>query len=104
MTVLLDGKTIRSREEFHTAVKTALCFPAYYGNNLDALMDCLTDIEAPTTLHIVNFSDMEANLGSYAAGIRRVLTQAAQTTPALTVQINQDMETGSSSYSDPFHK
>ncbi len=89
MTVLLDGKTIRSREEFHAAVKTALCLPAYYGNNLDALMDCLTEIGAPTTLRVVNFGDLEDNLGSYAAGIRRVLTQAAQNNLVLTVEIDE---------------
>lgn len=33
-----------------TALGEALQFPSYYGRNLDALADCLTDITAPTAL------------------------------------------------------
>ena len=37
----LDGKLIES--EGHKYLKEALDFPDYYGENLDALYDCLTD-------------------------------------------------------------
>lgn len=40
-TVTLDGATIRSWEDFHAQSKTAFGFPDYYGDNMDAWMDCL---------------------------------------------------------------
>lgn len=45
--VLIHGDT---REEFLANVATALEFPAHYGRNLDALWDCLRDLEVPTAL------------------------------------------------------
>ena len=36
-----------SVEDMHEAIAAGLDFPDYYGRNLDALNDCLTDIEIP---------------------------------------------------------
>ena len=38
----IDGTRILSEEQFHTEIAKALDFPDYYGNNLDALWDCLS--------------------------------------------------------------
>ena len=43
MEVYLDGRALDSREALHQALSALLAFPAYYGKNLDALHDCLTD-------------------------------------------------------------
>lgn len=42
--VSLDFSCAETREEIHEILKEGMVFPAYYGNNLDALHDCLTDI------------------------------------------------------------
>ena len=39
----IDGKKLRSKTQFLNHAATALCFPDYFGNNWDALEDCLTD-------------------------------------------------------------
>nr|NLI49368.1 barstar family protein [Propionibacterium sp.] len=39
-----------SKREALDAVAAALAFPAHFGHNLDALWDCLTDLERPTAL------------------------------------------------------
>lgn len=39
-----------TRSEALRAIGVALDFPAYYGRNLDALNDCLRDLERPTAL------------------------------------------------------
>lgn len=41
----LDGGAVDTAAGFHDAVAAALGFPAYYGRNLDALDDCLSDLE-----------------------------------------------------------
>ena len=34
-----------TEEAFHSGMKACLCFPDYYGMNLDAFNDCLSDLE-----------------------------------------------------------
>lgn len=85
--IILDGKILCSHEKFHAAIKTALNLPSYYGNNLDALADFLTDIGEPTAVRIINFGDAETALGAYAESIRRVFSDAAGRNPKLTVII-----------------
>jgi ribonuclease inhibitor len=41
-TVVLDGATIYSIQDFHSKIAVPLNFPAFYGRNLDALWDCLS--------------------------------------------------------------
>jgi RNAse (barnase) inhibitor barstar len=41
---LLDGRSIRTKEDFLAHVATALRFPDYFGHNWDALADCLKDM------------------------------------------------------------
>lgn len=46
----LDGVHIETVAEFHTAIADALVLPPYYGRNLDALADCLTDCDGSQIL------------------------------------------------------
>ena len=45
MKYVLDAEKMQTREEMHEYLKEVLEFPEYYGGNLDALYDCLTDME-----------------------------------------------------------
>lgn len=40
----VDFSTIRDYWDIHRVLKDSLNFPDYYGGNLDALYDCLTDM------------------------------------------------------------
>ena len=46
----LDGWSLATKAELLDALGAALNFPDHYGRNLDALADCLTDLEAGTVL------------------------------------------------------
>lgn len=48
MNVIMDCGGIATKEELHARIAQALHFPDWYGHNLDALMDCLTDLEDTT--------------------------------------------------------
>lgn len=50
--IKLDG--LRIKKESHDYIMEVLNFPDYYGKNLDALYDCLTDIGVRTEIHLVN--------------------------------------------------
>jgi RNAse (barnase) inhibitor barstar len=46
----VDGWVGESERDLHAALAAALGFPDWYGGNLDALWDCLTDLSEPTVL------------------------------------------------------
>lgn len=41
----INGTAVKSEADFLQAVAKALMFPDYFGNNWDALEDCLTDLD-----------------------------------------------------------
>ena len=43
--ITLDGKRLGNADQVHDYLKEVFEFPEYYGKNLDALHDCLTDLE-----------------------------------------------------------
>ena len=45
MRVVLDALRLQSKEEAHKYLCEVLNFPEYYGGNLDALHECLTELD-----------------------------------------------------------
>lgn len=45
MEITLDAACLCRKETAHTYLRQMLGFPDYYGGNLDALYDCLTECE-----------------------------------------------------------
>lgn len=72
MKVILDGKKMVSREETHQYLKETFGFPDYYGKNLDALHDCLTEM-GEMEVEFINTDDMLAALGRYGELLMQVL-------------------------------
>ncbi len=83
--VRLDGEEIRDKEQLHRLLAGAFGFPAWYGANLDALYDCLTDISADTRLVISHSDKLAENLGIYKERLFRVLYQASENNPKFTL-------------------
>ena len=78
MEVYLDGRALDSREALHQTLSALLAFPAYYGKNLDALHDCLTDLSDPVHLTVLHAQALEDTLGAYCRSFQRVLSDSAQ--------------------------
>lgn len=46
--VEIDASSIRDEASFHRAFKDAFRFPDFYGNNLNAWIDCMSYLDNPT--------------------------------------------------------
>ncbi len=53
----IDSSHITNMQTFHSVFKSKLGFPEFYGNNMDAWIDCMTYIDDPdakmTKIHIL---------------------------------------------------
>lgn len=58
-TIELDFKELYTPRQIHEYIAQKLGFPEYYGKNLDALYDCLTDISEETEITIVNYDVLD---------------------------------------------
>ena len=77
--IRLDCAWMGDREAVHDYLAQALGFPSWYGRNLDALYDVLTERGEPLRLLVRN---REA-LAEYAEDLLRTLAEAAAENPAL---------------------
>ncbi len=78
--LLLDAEMLRTRDELHDVLAATFDFPQWYGRNLDALYDLLTDCPN-TRLTLVHAESLIKNLGSYGELTLRVLANAAAENP-----------------------
>ena len=85
--VIVDGRRIDSPEALHKFLAWQLRFPLWYGNNLDALYDCLTDISEPTAIQVVHANELREHLGPASHGFFRVLRDAAKENPNLYAEL-----------------
>ncbi len=68
---VIDFGKFENAKDVHAYLKETLSFPDYYGANLDALYDCLTDIGEDTEI-------LTASSGKdYESGFIRVLRDAS---------------------------
>ena len=81
---VLDGDAISTREELHDALARELALPAWYGRNLDALYDCLTE---QTVLRVTHQEALAEKLGPVAQGLFQVLKDAEMENPWLRVEV-----------------
>jgi RNAse (barnase) inhibitor barstar len=77
---LLDGDVTVDKQSTMDAIAQALSFPAYFGRNLDALYDCLTDLSwLPPGEHVliwVNSDNLKQAEPRTYQSIRSVLSDA----------------------------
>ncbi len=66
-----------TRERTHAHIKRRMKLPDWYGGNLDALCDCLGEINEPTVVLLRHTERMKRSLGDY--GTRLVTVLAAMT-------------------------
>ncbi|OMQ20229.1 MULTISPECIES: barstar family protein [Serratia] len=77
--VILDGASIKTEPDFHKIMSTLLDFGPYYGKNLDALRDRLSnDVERPVTIIWLNSEQSRSCLGECFDKIVQIFEQTKQ--------------------------
>ena len=85
MELVIDGAALPAAEAVHDLFARALTLPAWYGRNLDALFDCLTDCPEALTVRLLHRDRLEDRLGRRGQGLTRLLRRAAAENPRLTL-------------------
>ena len=84
---IIDGNAVTSMEDIHKLLAQQLGFPEWYGGNLDALHDCLTDLHEDVELSIVHSEALLKTLGPGYVRLSRVLSDAADENPYLKLHL-----------------
>lgn len=87
---VIDCKEIMDRISAHEYIAKILEFPEYYGKNLDALFDCLTDL-GKCTIEIINVDSL-ACIAEYAGPLLAVFKEAAECNNRISIVINEEPE------------
>ena len=85
----INGWCMGTREKAHAHLKKRLSLPDYYGNNLDALCDCLTEIGEPTEITLVNAAYMRRRLGDYGTKLLSALLACTGENPRLKLTVRE---------------
>ena len=85
MRIELDCGQMTDKQAVHAYLKQALSLPEYYGNNLDALFDVLTELEEPVELVLTHSHLLCDRLGSYGEALLETLQEASEENPTLCV-------------------
>lgn len=87
MRVIIDGKNIKDKLSLHAYLKEQCNFPDYYGNNLDALYDVLTDRTEPLEIVLEHAEELKEILCGYGEAFIEALQDAAAENGKITIII-----------------
>lgn len=75
----------RTTAELYTGLAAALDLPDYFGRNLDALWDCLTDLTGPTALVLPDWTRFARSRPERWSAILGVLRERTEQPPDFVV-------------------
>ncbi len=76
-TIRLYADKMKDKESAHAYLAKELGFPEYYGSNLDALFDCLTEFCGDAFIIIEGSGALSKTLGDYGKSLIKVFLNAA---------------------------
>lgn len=96
-TIEINLGNVRTREEFHEEVSQKLNFPDYYGRNLDAMYDCLTDIMEPVEINFYGVEkcrESSSEMSKYIESLKRMLADASDVADNLVINLLDEEKDG----------
>lgn len=73
--VIIEGKHITDKETLWKELHKSMKLPEYFGNNLDALADVLSEQNEKIQVKISDVQDIEENLGNYGKSFLKILEE-----------------------------
>jgi len=87
MEYIIDLTGVYDPEGFHQRVRESLPVPVWYGDNLDALRDVLTEYGSGWTVRFLHLEGLRAACPRYAASLGRLCRDAQEEVPGLTAGV-----------------
>ena len=84
----LDGREMTTRVALHAHLAQQLPLPAWYGRNLDALYDALTEMGG-CVIVLQHTSALLDSLGEYGWTALRTMIDAVKANPTLEIRIRE---------------
>ncbi len=85
MTYEIDLSSVYNPDDLHEVIAGVLPLPEYYGGNLDALHDALSDIFEDTEISFVNTYEAQVMMPKYMAGLKRLCDDIQSENPKLKI-------------------
>ncbi len=91
--IILDGTKFVDIDTTHKILKEVFEFPDYYGKNLDAFWDCITDCTSDwingENAKIIwkDFAISKKNLGDYAETLLELFIEAKEKYGGFTIEV-----------------
>ena len=82
----IDLMEVYSNEDLQEALVKELPLPDYYGRNLDAFYDVLTEFGDEWNIVFYNSKFAELRLGKYFEALRRLAGEACEDMPGLNIR------------------
>ena len=82
----IDLTGVGTKEELHERIAATLPLPEYYGKNLDALYDVLTECGSGWSINISGQEGFAEACPSYWLNLKRVFSRAAEETGGLQIR------------------
>ena len=86
-TIRLDGNRITNRKDMAVYMKEIFSFPETFGGNLDALHDCLSEVNVDTVLLLDEETLRTVCDEKYAWKVMRVLLDETEDNPHIRVKL-----------------
>ena len=86
---IIQGNRISGWDALYDQLSEELALPEWFGRNLDALYDCLTDLH-DCQITIYHWEKLAERLGRKSSALRQVLSDAGLENNSLTVCILND--------------
>ena len=91
----IDIRNINTKKELHEILREVLPLPDYYGNNLDALYDVLTETSDEMEIEFIwddNRTDLSEEVEKTIKGLRRLSEDIMDECPNISIEWLEDID------------
>ena len=86
MNCTINLAAVHSKQDFYALLEHTLPFSEYFGHNLDALYDVLTDMHEPVHITFMHCNVAHTHLNEYFTKIQQTFADATQNGSAVTAE------------------